>query len=336
VIFWTIVAVVTLATALLLFKPLLRPGTPNFGLGMALSVMLPMAAVLIYLSVGSPQALDMPQRNSAEVPPDADMTTLVAELQERMEAAPDDVNGWMLLGRSYRSLQRFDESLDAFQRARDLAPNDPGVAVELAEAMIFAAGPGNVAPEVGALLEQALTMEPELQKALWLSGMVAMQAGNDLQAVRRWETLMPLLEPGSAVASSVQEQLDAARTRLGAPTEAAAAAAWAGLEITVRAPGELPAIKPESALFIIARDPSAPNPPLGAIRVSPAFPATVRLTDANSMLPQRPISSVSEIQLEARLSIDGRPQAGEQDPQSEAVVVIPTAGEPLELILQSP
>lgn len=333
--FWVIAALIPIVTAFVLFWPLLKRNSASLGLGIALLLLLPAVTLLLYQGVGTPQALRPPVQ-AVDVPPDADMTTLVAELQARMEAEPDDVAGWMLLGRSYRSLQRFDESLAAFSRARELAPNDPGIIVEVAEAMIFAAGPGNMNPEVPRLLEAALSLEPQLQKALWLSGMVAMQGGNDLEAIRQWEALMPLLEPGSAVAGSVMQQLNAVRTRAGLPTEQAPEAGWAGIELIVQAPEDLPALTPESALFIIARDPNAPNPPLGAVRLAPAFPARVRVTDANSMMPQRPISGVEQVQLEARLSISGQPQASDGDLQSEAVTVSPGTDVPLELMLQLP
>jgi len=333
--FWVLAVLIPLFTAVVLFWPMLRGKSSTLGLGIALLLLLPAATLLVYQGVGSPRSLQ-PQVAAADIPPDADMTTLVAELQARMEAEPDDVAGWMLLGRSYRSLQQFDASLAAFKRANELAPNDPGIMVEVAEAMIFAAGPGNMNPEVPFILEAALRLEPQLQKALWLSGMVAMQGGDDLEAIRQWEGLIPLLEPGSAVVGSVQQQINAARSRLGLPTEQQPTAGWAGIELVVQAPENLPNLNPESALFIIARDPSAPNPPLGAVRLSPAFPARVRVTDANSMMPQRPISGADQVQLEARLSISGNPQAGEGDLQSEAIIVSSGTDALQELILKLP
>lgn len=333
--FWVLAVLIPLFTALIMFWPMLRRNSASLGLGIALLLLLPATTLVVYQTIGSPESLQPPIQ-AADIPPDADMTTLVAELQARMEAEPDDIAGWMLLGRSYRSLQQFDASLAAFQRAAELAPNDPGVMVEVAEAMIFAAGPGNMNPEVPGILEAALNIEPRLQKGLWLSGMIAMQGGNDLEAIRQWNELMPLLEPGSAVAASVQQQIDAARSRSGLPTEQQPQVGWAGIELVIQAPENLPALKPESALFIIARDPESPNPPLGAVRLSPAFPARVRVTDANSMMPQRPISSVQQVQLEARLSLNGTPQASPNDLQSQSITITTTTETTQELTLQLP
>lgn len=329
--FWLLAVAIPAVTALILFRPLLRRGAPLLGLGLALVLLLPVTTLLMYQGVGTPAGIRVAEV-APEVAEDADITELLMQLEARMAAEPDDLEGWMLLGRSYRSLQRFADARAAFEQARRLAPDDPAVAVELAEALIFTSPPGQPDPAVNGLLEEALTRAPNMQKALWLGGMMAAQAGDDVRAVTLWEQLMIQLEPGSGVANSVLEQLTAARTRLGvSPPDA-----WGGIEIVIAAPESLPDLSPEAALFVIARDPSAPNPPLGAIRLAPAFPALVTLTDANSMMPQRPISGVGEVQLQARLSLDGNPLSAEPGPESEAVTVSRDHGQTVELQLRLP
>ena len=167
-------------------------------------------------------------------------------------------------------------------------------------------------------------------------------APTDATAIAYWERLLPQLEPGSNVAASVQQQLDIARGRLGvAPSgdglaETGSAAPWGGIEVRVDAPDNLPALSPEAALFIIARDPAAPNPPLGAVRLTPAFPAQVTVTDANSMMPQRPISASGEIEFVARLALDGNPLSTDAHPESAPVTVSRDASDPVTLTLELP
>jgi len=45
---------------------------------------------------------------------------LVERLQARLQNAPNDVDGWVLLGRSYHYLQRWDDATGAFKKAREL------------------------------------------------------------------------------------------------------------------------------------------------------------------------------------------------------------------------
>lgn len=53
----------------------------------------------------------------SDVPPVDD---LVEPLRQRLLQNPDDVDGWVLLGRSYQFLQREQEAAAAFARARSL------------------------------------------------------------------------------------------------------------------------------------------------------------------------------------------------------------------------
>lgn len=330
--FWLAATAIPVVTALFLFRPLLRKGGALLGVGLVLVLLLPVTTLLLYQGVGTTAGIAPPYpapTTAGTAAGEQEIEDLVAQLQARMEAEPGDLEGWLLLGRSYRSMQRYPESLEAFRRARALAPQDPVVAVELAEALLFTSEPGRPDPAVPGLLDAALSADPDLQKGLWLAGMVAVQSGNDERAVALWERLLVQLEPGSGVANSVQQQLTAARNRLGL----AAPDSWGGLEIVVEAPDDLPALSPSAALFVIARDPAAPNPPLGAMRLEPAFPAIVRLTDANSMMPQRPISGAEELELQARLSLDGNPLAEDDSPESDPVRVQRDHGQPVSLRL---
>ena len=76
----------------------------------------------------------------------------------------------------------------------------------------------------------------------------------------------------------------------------------------------------QAALFVIAREPGSSGPPLAVRRVlAPRLPLEIALTDADSMLPQRPLSAVSEVEIQARLSASGEPAAQPGDWQSAAL-----------------
>jgi cytochrome c-type biogenesis protein CcmH len=232
--------------------------------------------------------------------------------------------------------------------------------VELVEAQLFASGQQGFTPEMTAVLEQAVAADPSLQKGLWLLGIAAAQTGDDARAVSWWEQLLPQVETGGQVEQMVQSQLAEARSRLGeapatepsvAPTSApttaptvvpTSAQAWPGLDIQVELSGaasqawpQLPpgAVPPGTVLFIIIRpEGAAGSPPLGARRVvQPQFPLQLTLSDQDSMMEQRPISSAPRLELQARLSRTGQPTASAGDWQSAVLAVSSTAGEPAKL-----
>lgn len=338
--FWLPALAIPLVAALVLAAPLLARGGGGRGLGIALLLALPLVVLFLYRGVGEPEGIDPRMPPPAADPASTEFDDLVTELRDRLDQQPEDAAGWLLLGRSYKALQRFPEALEALRRARALAPGDPLVAVELAEALIFTSTGPAIDPEVQTLLEEAIAQEPELQKGLWLLGIVASQAGDDAAALAWWERLLPLLEPGSGVATAVSEQLAQARARVGEavpPPAAATEAAWPGVTVRIDVAPGLEPIPDGAVLFIIARDPAAPTPPLGAVRVpQPRLPLTLSLGDANSMLAQRPISSVERIEVLARLSLSGAPTASPGDPESEPVTLHTASATTVDLLLSPP
>jgi cytochrome c-type biogenesis protein CcmH len=90
-----------------------------------------------------------------------------------------------------------------------------------------------------------------------------------------------------------------------------------------------------ATLFVIVRTPGpAMGPPLGVRRLnSPTLPLEITISDSDAMIKERTISSQTEIQLQARLSLKGAPQAMSGDWQSTPLILPLSAGEPVQLIL---
>jgi cytochrome c-type biogenesis protein CcmH len=65
-------------------------------------------------------------------------------------------------------------------------------------------------------------------------------------------------------------------------------------------------LQPGTPLFVAARQPGIPGPPLAAVRLSSdQLPTTVVLSDANSMMEGRNLSSVDDVELVARVAFGG-------------------------------
>jgi len=335
--FWLVSIAAALLIAGYVAWPLLRRrGSPrNYGL--TLVVLVPVAAVVLYQQVGtprgigvsgSPQVVNQPADHATSGA--GDMDSMIAQLEQRLQDSPADMAGWTLLGRSYKSVGRYAQAVSALDRAAQLAPDDPLVMVELAEARMYASGRPEIDAETRGMLERALLLDPNQQKALWLLGMAAAQSGNDALAVELWERLLAQLEPGSGVATALGDQLAQARERLGMK----APPAWPGIEIEVTL--EEPTFQPSpgSVLFVIARNPAMPGPPVGVRRIAdPVFPLRITLTDGDSMVPQSPVSAAQTLELRARLSRTGNVVAGAGDLSSDSVQVSPVAAGSVNLAL---
>jgi cytochrome c-type biogenesis protein CcmH len=242
--FWIIAAAALFAAALVTFLPLLRGKSYWLPAALAMVLMLPAAGLWIYSEVGTPEAIDMPALPAGHAAAGAaadpmsteEMDTMLAGLRARLTETPADLDGWVLLARTLKTMQRFPQAVEALEIAQRIAPDDPFVMVELAEARIFTSTDGRIGADSVAMLERAVEAEPSQQKGLWLLGVAAAQAGDDAFAISYWESLLGLLEAGSSVAQSVQAQINEARARLGMEVE---------MPVSLALPESHPEITPE-------------------------------------------------------------------------------------------
>jgi cytochrome c-type biogenesis protein CcmH len=147
-----------------------------------------------------------------QMPPEARMAmirSMVDGLASRLEAQPDDVEGWMRLGRSYAVLGEAEKSRDAYGRAAHLRPDDLAVQSAYATSLYEAAGEGTPAPELAATLQRILARDPANGQALWLSGLVAARGGDKAAARSHWGRLLAQLAPGSPEYAAVKQRVDA-------------------------------------------------------------------------------------------------------------------------------
>jgi cytochrome c-type biogenesis protein CcmH len=138
----------------------------------------------------------------------------VAQLAKKMEGRPDDVRGWLLLGRAYMTLDRFPDAVGALRRAWQLAPDQPDVAGALAEARIAAAG-GRVDDEARAALQRVLASDPTSPQARFLLALDRAQQGDLRAAVQGWADLLAVSPTDAPWLPVVREHLQRAAQQAG-------------------------------------------------------------------------------------------------------------------------
>jgi cytochrome c-type biogenesis protein CcmH len=241
---------------------------------------------------------------------------LVDELASRLVQSPDDVAGWTLLGRSYVALGDYDRGARAFREAWNRTPQpDADLKLAYGEAQILS-DRSSLGGDAGRLVEEVLAAEPTNPKALWYSGLVALEQGREDDVKVRWSRLLAM-NPPPEIAKMLRTQLAA----LGATSESGSTASASGasgerppsgptvqLDVTLASGLSIQQLPPSAALFILARAPGG-GPPLAVIRKPPsAVPGQFTLSDANSMIPGRSLADFDEVTLIARLSKTGQPQ----------------------------
>ena len=76
---------------------------------------------------------DVPASAAAAAPNREQILARVTSLRDRVEADPEDLEGWKMLGRSYMALQRYRQAVEAWSLVKELSPRDPQAAAALEE-----------------------------------------------------------------------------------------------------------------------------------------------------------------------------------------------------------
>lgn len=136
--------------------------------------------------------------------------SMVARLEDRLKDEPNDVDGWLRLGRSWGVLGDRAKARDALAKAAELKPDDPAVLAQYALATLRAAdGTRPVPPAFEAIIEKILKLDPGNSNALFLSGLAAVRGGDADRARQRWGELLSRLKPGSPAHADLQRRIEA-------------------------------------------------------------------------------------------------------------------------------
>ena len=231
-----------------------------------LAVAIPAAAFGIYFTLGSPEMPGQPfaGRNIAsEITARqgkldrSEVMQLVARLLKRLEADPNNVDGWVLLGRTYLTIGKFEGALAAYRKAMEVGNRHPEIVTDYAEALVLS-GKGQVGPEAQGLFEDIAEADPYNPRAGYYLGLGLAQRGNLKAALQAWVDFRAVSPPGSPWLEMVDLQI--ART-----AEDLRVAPWS--------------VKPSAKALALAKTMPAPAAPAametpGAISARPSAPST--------------------------------------------------------------
>lgn len=307
--------------------------------GLAIAILVPLLAVVLYAVLGNPAALL--SETAREQRAAGEMEDLVAKLAAKLERNPANPEGWAMLARSYKSLQRWDDALRAFDRVGPELDKNAELLAEVAETLVQKnQGFDDRSRD---LIRRSLKLEPDNMLALFLGGGAALADGRAAEAASLWERLLPKLEPGGEDARMVEANIAMARQRAGgkagagagvstkkAAPDASAKTAAAGKSVTGRvelAPALRGKVAADDVVFVFARAVDGPRMPLAAKKLRIAdLPAEFVLDDRNSLGAGAPtISSAKNVRIEARVSKSGTATPGPGDLTGQSAPVAPGA-----------
>jgi cytochrome c-type biogenesis protein CcmH len=287
--------------------------TPSRVIPVVLGLVLPLGAILLYLVLGNPAALNPAAASSphGQQLSQQDIEGMVAGFAAKLEKEPENYQGWAMLARSYKSMGRFPDAIRAYERTGPMLETSADLLVDYADTMAAANG---FDKKVMATIERALKLDAQQPQALWLRGTAAFEAKQYARAIADWETLLKLFPADSEEANVIGGNIAEARQLGGlksTPPAAANAIVKGRVELASALAGKLPA---DAVLMVVARPNDGSRMPVAVVRASAAdLPFMFTLDDSLAMSPDRKLSQFTELQVEARVSKSGQavPQPGD-------------------------
>lgn len=340
-----------------------------------IALVFPISALALYIWLGAPEAFSpMPSAAvSAEAateqaaPPNLDQ--IVENLASKLQADPNNLEGWVLLGRTHRSMGNLDAALSAFDRALKLNPDDELI---LARAEVLAAkNQGRFDGEPWRVIREVLQRDPQNYAALLLAGSASYANNRYADALEFWQRarlrlsadhpdVPNLIEAMSAVQAKLKNPASPSSTpaaqgapsapasgsaAAGATPAAAVASATGGAASALNVSGQVRLSKaltsqtsPTDVVFVYAVPANGERMPLALLKTTVAqLPLKFTLDDSSAMLPDRKLSGASQVLVKARISKSGNaiPQSGDWE-GSLGPVKLGSTGLDLEIKTQRP
>ena len=316
--------------------PVAKQEKPALWTAVLVAVALPLSAVGMYMWVGEPDALNpMAVQSNDKVDP-TQLLQMAESLAQKLNDKPDNLQGWVMLGRTYRTLEKFDASVQAYDRALKLSADDD-LKLERVEVLAMKSQ-GNFEGEPWNVIRDILQRDPQNYGALLMAGSASYSHEKFADALKYWQQARKPLAadnpdvPGldEAIASVQQKlgmpaqvakgpsaQMNAAQMPAAAPSANTSGAASTGLTVSGQvaiAEALKGKVKPSDVVFIYATPANGERMPLAIFKTTVAqLPLAFTLDDSTAMTPERKLSGAGEVLVKVRVSKSGNamPQSGD-------------------------
>lgn len=297
---------------------------PWLAIGLLVFVV-PVSSMLMYSVLGEPAALDpmalkQGVDSSAEVTPEK-LTEMATALTRRLQDEPNNMDGWVMLGRVQRARDRFEESAEAYAKALALSRDD-NLSIERAEVLAQKNG-GSFAGEPWAIIQRVLTADPLHLNALFLAGSASYAEMNFTTALRYWERAREVVSADSPDAPELDRAIAEARNKMGLPAILPRAAKASELQASKAAmaagsiSGRVTLIKelqgliaPTDTVFVYATPVAGSRMPVAIVRTTAdKLPFDFVLDDSTAMNPSAKLSGMAEVTVRVRISKSGQAMA---------------------------
>ena len=319
--------------------PAAKAEKPAVWTAVVLAVAMPISAMGLYMWVGNPEALNPLALKSPDQVDQKDLAKLAQTLADRLQSQPDNLQGWVMLGRTYRTLENFDASLKAYDTALKLSADDD-LQLERIEVMAMQRQ-GLFEGEPWRVIREILQKDPQHFGALLTAGSASYAEGKYADALKYWEQARKPLDANNPDLPGLENAIATVRDKLGMPTKPVPSVSSAlNVSGQISLSAALKAkVSPNDAVFVYATPANGDRMPLAIMKTTVSqLPLNFMLDDSTAMTPERKLSMAGEVLVKVRVSKSGNamPQSGDLTGASEGPVKVGAKGLKIEIKDQIP
>ncbi len=231
------------------------------------------------------------------------MNDLTLALRTRLHDNPNDATGWLLLGRIGMANRDADTAQGAMKRAYALEPGNPEIQLSYAQTLMLIGDPAK-SDYARQLLRSVIKQDHTNIRAMSLLAFDSFERGDYLQAVSYWTMMKKMIGEDDPRAKMLDRSIERAQAQI---SQASQQAATPTKTVSVKVELDPSVSLPTQGVVIISIHSADGAPMPVAARRMPLsqFPITLTLSDSDSMIPERLMSSLPNMIVKARIDTDG-------------------------------
>jgi len=272
----------------------------------------------MYFSVGNLDKVESWQQTVAQLPElskrlmdeqgadplsDAEMNDLTLALRTRLHDNPNDATGWLLLGRIGMANRDADTAQGAMKRAYALEPGNPEIQLSYAQTLMLIGDPAK-SDYARQLLRSVIKQDHTNIRAMSLLAFDSFERGDYPQAVSYWTMMKKMIGEDDPRAKMLDRSIERAQAQISqASQQAATPTKTVSVKVELGSSVNLPT---QGLVIVSVHSADGAPMPVAARRMPLSqFPITLTLSDSDSMIPERLMSSLPNMIVKARIDTDG-------------------------------
>jgi len=234
----------------------------------------------------------------------AEIDKSIASLEESLTGESSDIGGWQILAEAYAMKGQYTKSFDAYETILSLeSPNTAVTLSNYGETMIKS-GDSLLIHQADTLFSRALDIDPNNTKSLFYGGLTASALTRTSEAAEKWQRLL-VLSPPEEIRDTLNQKVNEWLSEANVNKLSENNSFVVEVNIDDKVISHLEEFT-DKVLYIIARDPLKPKPPIAVIRKNVMSVIAV-IDNSNTMIPGTNLGQYERIEFVSRISLTGDP-----------------------------